>query len=106
MRFFLLLAASICALALVCAAPPKDVGGYTLSITDYPARVVWDVTQTHILLKPNGTYVGLLRQDWTEATVGREVIVSALTSVSIPADGTWSYRVLDENTAEITVGLR
>jgi hypothetical protein len=102
----------VCALASCVAgfaAPPNDVSGLVFSLSEFSPNSPNDGTRHELLLLPNGTYTGLLVTEWRETSnpggTG-SVLIPRLAAVAIPPDGTWSYRVLTPETAEIILDQR
>lgn len=82
-------------------APPQNVAGMKFR---YSVRGnLFDATTYELLLNPDGTYTGLRSLvTQTRTVVGASSTLSPfLADITIPADGVWAYRVIDQNTAEI-----
>jgi hypothetical protein len=101
-------------LALACfalvahGAPPENVAGLKFQHNDL--TTLFDATGTEILLNLDGTYTGLRSFVWREASIpggtSSGTLVSRLVDISIPPNGTWSYRVVDATTAELVLDGR
>lgn len=91
------------------AAPPSDVAGMKFW-RSYPGFSLFDGNGTELLLNADGTYTGLRSFLWREGRsgvgAGGPVLISVLEDISIPGNGVWSYRVVDQTTAEMVVDDR
>ncbi len=86
-------------------APPASVANYAVTWVESDVSNLFNTTQTQVLLNPNGTTTGLLLTETREGSVGA-TLAGLLANVSIPSDGTWSYRVGSGDTAELVVNGR
>ena len=87
-------------------APPTTVSGMKFQYTFVVGRP-FDSISTEVLLNSDGTYSGLRLFDRREMSVAGGTsggtLASVLTDISIPQNGTWSYRVVDQATSEIVI---
>ena len=95
----------LAAAVAVFGAPPANVAGMEF---DYyvPGVKFFDSTSTQLLLNANGTYTGLstfVRVEGNSDVVGAggTTLIPVLADISIPKNGTWTYRVVDQSTAEL-----
>lgn len=90
-------------------APPTSVEGTKLRYSITGQRG-FDAIGTEILLNQDGTYTGLRRFDWREMSVpggtSGGVLQSVLVDISIPENGKWAYRLVDQVSAEIILDGR
>jgi hypothetical protein len=108
MKLTLILAFLVVAVVAL-GAPPAEVAGMKFRQT-VPHQSAFDATGTELLLNRNGSYAGLRSLEWREGTsgvgAGGTTLISVLTDISIPRNGTWTYRVVDPATAEIVLDGR
>jgi hypothetical protein len=94
----------LAAAVAVFGAPPANVAGMKFQSTTYAGNP-YDATSIELLLNADGTYTGLNSYVWRQGNsgvgAGGTVLISVLTDISIPRNGTWTYRVVDQTTAEI-----
>lgn len=87
-------------------APPSDAAGMKFQKTVL-AQSIFDSTTIELLLNADGTYTGLRRLESRQGTsdggAGGSVLISVLADISIPQNGTWTYRVVDQATAIIVL---
>jgi hypothetical protein len=87
-------------------APPGNVAGMKFW-QRVPGSDFFDATGTELLLNADGTYMGLRSFVWRQGTsgvgAGGTTLISVLADISIPRNGLWTYRVIDQTTAEIVL---
>lgn len=83
-------------------APPEKVAGLKFRYGEWSQISFFSGTEREIFLHANGTYSGLQASEYREGRTGN-VLIEQLVAFSIPANGTWSYRVVDDTSAEIVL---
>lgn len=84
------------------AAPPVNVAGMVFTHNKFERSNIFNGNGSDVLLNADGTYTGLWSSVWNVFDNGR-VLSPKTTSFSIPPNGRWSYRVVDDQTAELTI---
>lgn len=84
------------------AAPPASVAGLKFVHTQHARDNIFYARSTELLLNTDGTYTGLWETVWSPHDNGK-VILPKTSAFSIPPNGTWTYRVIDDQTAELTL---
>jgi hypothetical protein len=112
MKSFLVLGCCLATAVISLGSPPASVEGMKfrhnvpLGLGTNP----FDYNGTEILLNSNGSYTGLRSFVWRQVFMpggaGGGILTSDLVEISIPPNGTWSYRVIDQSTAEIIIDGR
>lgn len=84
------------------AAPPASVTDMAFTHAQFERRNVFYAKSTQILLNADGTYTGLWAMESSPYDNGK-VVTPRTSAFSIPPNGTWTYRVTGDQTAELII---